>query len=315
MTSAWVEGFDLAVMPGIFYQPLDRRSFLRISAFGTAAVVSGCRTPPAPAPASISAGREFHLALLSDTHIPADRTNRYRGFNPGENLKRTVPEVVAAGPEGVIVNGDAARLEGLPGDYDEFKRLLEPVSAVSPVYISLGNHDHRANFFKAFPAPRGERQKVEGKHVLVIEHAVARIVMLDSLLYVNQAAGLLGKSQRQWLAGYLPQQADRPVVLFVHHTLKDGDGDLLDADRLFDLIRPHHQVKAIFYGHSHVWDLGERQGVKLINLPAVGYNFRDQDPVGWVDARFGSSGVQLKLHAFGGNIAENGRSVEIRWTA
>ena len=61
----------------------------------------------------------------------------------------------------------------------------------------------------------------------------------------------LGKAQRQWLADFLAGSDDRPTVLFVHHTLGDGDGDLLDINRLYRLVRPHRKVKAIFYGHSH----------------------------------------------------------------
>jgi hypothetical protein len=108
--------------------------------------------------------------------------------------------------------------------------------------------------------------------------------------------------------------ADRPTVLVVHHTLGDGDGDLLDVDRLFGLLRPYRHVKAIFYGHSHVWDRQERDGIQLINLPAVGYNFRDQDPVGWVQAWFHPSGVRLKLRAFAGNRERDGELVEVAWS-
>jgi hypothetical protein len=102
-------------------------------------------------------------------------------------------------------------------------------------------------------------------------------------------------------------------VIFVHHSLEDNDGDLADVDRLFEIIKPHRQVKAIFYGHSHVWALTERQRVQLINLPAVGYNFRDKDPVGWVDARFHSNGVQLTMHAFAGNTATDGKTFDVKW--
>jgi hypothetical protein len=88
---------------------------------------------------------------------------------------------------------------------------------------------------------------------------------------------------------------------------------MLDANRLFEIIRPHRQVKAIFYGHSHAWNLSERQGVKLINLPAVGYNFADHEPVGWVDARFRRNGVDLTLHAIAGNRDQNGKTSRVLW--
>ena len=99
-----------------------------------------------PALSAADAGSEFRIALLSDTHVPGDRKNGYRGFNPWENLQAVVPEVSAIKPQAVILNGDAARLEGKPEDYQEVKSLLEPLASVAPIYLSLGNHDDRANF-------------------------------------------------------------------------------------------------------------------------------------------------------------------------
>jgi Icc protein len=250
---------------------------------------------------------------LSDTHVPGDRVNGHRGFNPWENLRRVAPEVVAARPEATILCGDAARLEGKVEDYEELKALLAPVAAVSPVFIGMGNHDERGNFRKVFGARPEGAPEVGDRQILALEYPELRILVLDSLLRVNMTPGLLGKAQREWLGKYLDEHSDRPVVLFVHHTLEDRDGDLLDADRLFGLIRPHRHVKAIFYGHSHVWERKEREGVQLVNLPAVGYNFNDQQPIGWVEAQFGARGVDLTLRAIGGNLADNGRTVSVRW--
>lgn len=293
-------------MPVILDTAISRRAFLA----GAAASVAVLGLPQL---AGAQNKNTLHLAMLSDTHIPGDRQNGHRGFNPWENLKSIVPDVVAAAPEGVIVNGDAARLQGLPEDYTEFLALLEPVAQVAPIYIGLGNHDDRANLLAAVPKPDGTLAPVDGRLVTIIEHPIARIIMLDSLHYVNQVHGLLGKAQREWLASYLQEHTDRPVVLCLHHTLGDSDGDLLDSDRFFALLEPHKHVKAIFYGHSHFWTRSERQGIQLINLPAVGYNFRDDQPVGWVDALFHPDGVRLTLHACGGNTAEDGKVTEIAW--
>jgi 3',5'-cyclic AMP phosphodiesterase CpdA len=181
------------------------------------------------------------------------------------------------------------------------------------VFIGLGNHDDRANFNKVFMHPAGEKAGIKDKHVVVIDDESVRIVILDSLMYVNKVAGLLGKDQRKWLAEFLATNSDKPVVLFVHHTLEDNDGDLMDADKMFEIISPHRQVKAIFYGHSHVWAKTERNGIKMVNLPAVGYNFRDEDPVGWVDAKFDAEGVSLTLRAIGGNKTEDRRITRLNW--
>ena len=147
----------------------------------------------------------------------------------------------------------------------------------------------------------------------VIEHEAVRVVVLDSLLYVNQVAGLLGKAQRAWLAAYLPKIADRPAVLFVHHPPSDEDGDLLDGDRLLGIVQANPHVKALFHGHAHVWALGRRDRLHVVSLPALGYNFSDAQPVGWVDARFRPDGVSLTLRALAGNRADDGKTTSLEW--
>jgi 3',5'-cyclic-AMP phosphodiesterase len=296
-------------MPGLFFEPLDRRRFLTATALGaTALSITGCHS------ASKHAGNDnLHVALISDTHIPADKSNEYRGFKPWENLEKIVPEIANARPEGVIHCGDVARVEGLAGDYQEVRSLLQPVAAFAPIYIGLGNHDHRANFSATFPAMQHLRANVADKHVLVLDEGFVRILLLDSLLYTNKTAGLLGKKQRSWLSEFLATNSDKPIVIFVHHTLGDEDGELMDARRLFEMVEPHKQVKAIFYGHSHVWEFKRQDRLHLINLPAVGYNFKDADPVGWVDARFDPNGVSLTLRVLAGKHADDKRVRRLDW--
>jgi 3',5'-cyclic-AMP phosphodiesterase len=294
-------------MPAFLQSQVDRRAFIKTLSLGAAAV--------SLAPLSAKTKVEpFRVALISDTHIPADANEVYRGFNMVNNFKRITPEVIAMKPQLVIHDGDAARTEGKIEDYQALTNLLQPINSVAPVCINLGNHDDRANFGTVFKAIAGEKQNVTGKNVLVIEHEYVRFIILDSLMYTNKVAGQLGKAQRDWLAKYLPTAKDRPAALFVHHSLENNDGDLVDVDHLFEILKPNKHVKAIFYGHSHVWSLTERQRVKLINLPAVAYNFRDQDPLGWVEGSFHPKGVDLTMRAFAGNTADNGRTFNIKWS-
>jgi 3',5'-cyclic-AMP phosphodiesterase len=300
-------------VPGLYSQSIRRREFLRISFLaGAAVVLPACRTSQGVSP---SAGNEIHLALLSDTHVAGDRERGKdpRGFDPWANLQQAAPDIAAKSPRGVILNGDAASREGLTADYQELRALLEPLGRVAPVYIGFGNHDDRANFKAVFNSSSGLDAGVPNHRTLVIEESFLRFIVLDSLLYVNKVAGLLGQQQRTWLSEYLAAHREKPTILFVHHTLGEGDGDLLDAARLFEIIRPHRHVKAVFYGHSHVWNISERQGVKLINLPALGYNFSAEQPVGWVDARFRRDGVDLTLHAIAGNRTQDGQTFLVLW--
>jgi 3',5'-cyclic AMP phosphodiesterase CpdA len=298
-------------MPGLFHQPVSRRDFLQSAAllsFGSLGIHAAESQPRSGANS-----KSVRLALLSDTHIAADPANQNRNFFPTENLRSLVPAVAASDPAAVLLNGDAARLAGEPGDYEALRGLLAPLAEKAPVLIGLGNHDHRANFSKVFPAPPALQQTVTGKHVLVFDPGPVRIVLLDSLLYVNQVAGLLGVQQREWLGKFLKQSDRKPTILFVHHTLGEGDGELLDVDRLFALIRPHRKVKAIFFGHSHKYSFTQRQGVHLVNLPAVGYNFSDTEPVGWVDSVFTGKGAKLTLRAIGGDRTKDNQSTTLSW--
>ena len=297
-------------MAGILFDPIGRRKFMVRSAVAAATVMM---TRPHIGQGWTERNETLHLALLSDTHIPADSSTEKRGFRPWENLKTIVPEIVAATPDGVILNGDAAYLTGELDDYEALKALMRPITELSPIYIGFGNHDNRSNFFEVIDLVSGDLQPVVSKHVVAIEHPTVRVLVLDSLLYVNKVAGLLGKAQRTWLAQYLQETDDRPTVFFVHHTLDDRDSDLLDVDSMFHLIRRHSKVKAIFYGHSHAYRITEQQGVHLINIPAVGYNFEDNQPVGWVDAQFHSEGVNLTLRAFAGNLDSNGETTMLKW--
>lgn len=289
---------------------MNRRSFIRtgVAALGTLVTLNaGCST------ALRKEEKETRLALLGDTHIPEDVENNYRGFYPYQNLQKAIPEIISARPDGVVIAGDLARLTGEPGDYANLKKLISPVAEKTPVLMALGNHDNRTNFLKVFDEIPGDKQDIKGKHVVVVKKASARVIMLDSLLYVNKVPGLLGKAQRQWLENYLMECDETPTILCFHHTLSDGDGDLLDVPRLFSMIAPIRKVKAIVYGHSHVYGFSEFEGIHLINLPAVGYNFSDSEPVGWVEARLRSRGGDFVLHTIGGNQDRDGSVTSLAW--
>jgi 3',5'-cyclic AMP phosphodiesterase CpdA len=299
-------------MPGLFYTPLSRREFVERSgkflAAGAAVSLSGPREVRAA-----DQSPRIHLALLSDTHVAADPKTEYRKFLPWENLKLALSQAIQGHPDGLILNGDAARLSGELVDYQEIKALLKPAAENFPLYIAMGNHDNRENFDKVFASDSDNAQPVKDKHVLVVERPTLRLMVLDSLLYSNKVAGLLGKAQRDWLDRYLAKADTRPTVLFVHHTLGEEDGELLDAEALFRIVRPYRKVKAIFYGHSHQYSYAQDHGIHLVNLPAVGYNFADKEPVGWVDAQFSGAGVDLTLHAFGGNRQKDTQTTSLSW--
>jgi 3',5'-cyclic AMP phosphodiesterase CpdA len=262
---------------------------------------------------SRSGGNPARWAFLSDTHIAADPEDRYRGFSPYRNLQKVFAEIQEDLPEGLVITGDIARLTGQKADYENFKRLLFNTLSQRPVYLALGNHDQRHNFLGSFESLAGQRQAIKDRHVLTVDAGVARFILLDSLLLTNEAPGFLGKDQRAWLQHHLQTCDDKPVILFLHHPLRDDDGDLLDAPRLFEILRPFSKVKALVYGHSHEYAFSEHEGIHLVNVPAVGYNFADNEPVGWVEVRLTGAGGEFILHAIGGDRKLDGAGQRLRW--
>jgi Icc protein len=298
-------------MAEVYYKSINRRNFIKAGLGAFAGLIAfdidtsfGSRR---------NDKQTCRWAFLADTHIPENINDNYRKFYPYQNLQKVIPQILSVQPDGVAIAGDLARLEGKVGDYANLKKLLKPVAGKTPIFMALGNHDNRDNFLSLFNNTPGEKQPVGGKHVVVVNKQPIRLIILDSLFYVNKVPGLLGKAQRQWLGDYLRKCDDTPTILCFHHTLGDGDGDLLDVPRLFDLIKPIRKVKAIFYGHSHEYGYSEFEGIHLINLPAMGYNFSDTEPVGWVEARLTAKGGDFTLHVVAGNKEKDGYVTKLTW--
>lgn len=289
----------------VFVPTSTRRQFL-----AAAGATAASLTFPGTLLARASQNRPLRMALLSDTHIPANPAERYRGFSPVDNLAQVVPQVVAAGVDAALFGGDLARLKGLPEDYARLQAMVAPITSKMPVGMVLGNHDHRGNFLDAFkPA---SATTVQSKYATTRETGGLRFILLDSLLATDVTPGQLGNAQRTWLAKELAASTTTTIVV-VHHTLGENDGELMDAPRLFDVLRPHRHVKAIMYGHSHKYEVIEREGLQLINMPAVGYNFSETEPVGWLESVWTAEGVDLTLRSVAGNQAANGQTTSVHW--
>jgi 3',5'-cyclic AMP phosphodiesterase CpdA len=301
-------------MPYLTIPKTGRRDFLKQAGLSLGALFAGgCahvrQTAGRP-------GEPAHWALMADTHVSLDPTETQREFVINDNMKKAVAEIAVARPHGAIITGDCARLRGRLLDYDRLWRITRSLRDTVPVGFALGNHDQRDNFRQVFYRHPGEAAPVEGKHVLVIDcdDAGIRIILLDSLNVTNDTPGLLGEDQRAWLADFLDADDYRPTFLFFHHPPDDGGGNLKDYEELLDIAFPRRQVKAIFYGHSHVYRYDKVENdLDLINIPAIGYNFKDSVPVGWLESRLTREGGQFTLRAIGGNTADNGQVKTLTW--
>ncbi|HNS21993.1 MAG TPA: metallophosphoesterase [Sedimentisphaerales bacterium] len=285
----------------------DKRRFLTMSL----AAAGGMLTLPHGCNRSARRPDTTRWAFLSDTHIHGNPHYRFRGFSTYENLQRVADQIGEDMPEGLVITGDLARSKGSSEAYENFKSLLAPIARHRPVHLCVGNHDHREDFVQAFTGSAGTAA-IKDRHIVTAMAGPIRMIVLDTLLYVNTFPGMLGKLQRLWLETYLGASDETPTILFCHHAPR---ADLLDTRRLFEIISPARKVKALVFGHSHRYEFTQRDGIHLINLPATGYNFTSAQPVGWVEARLTREGGEFTLHAVGGNMSQHGSTRSLHWRA
>lgn len=297
----------------ISFHPISRRRFLAGSLAGGTALALGGFSLADDKPVDPN-----HFVLFSDTHVDADPMKLDRQVNMYDHLRQSVGEMLKlqTSPAAVLINGDCAHLQGQTKDYERFLELLDPIRKEGiPIHAGFGNHDNRERFWNAVPPDQQRAKSVEDRQVLVIETPRADWIMLDSLQQTNVTPGVLGEAQLEWLGKELDQRKARRVIVMVHHQPDEREKvqGLIDTKALLDVLLPRKQVKALLYGHTHVWRLEKRQELHCINLPAVAYPFDNVEPTGWVDVHLSDTGMTLELHCTDHSHLKNGDKHELTW--
>jgi 3',5'-cyclic AMP phosphodiesterase CpdA len=262
------------------------------------------RIAAAPPPDGKAEGAWY--ALVADIHIAADPARRVFHQNMTDHLKAVVADILAAAepPHGVVIAGDLAMWDGQPGDYHSLLLLLEPLRAARiPIHMALGNHDDRGYFREVLPSG----SLLDDKQVSAVDGQGLRFVLLDSLEEVCATSGRLGPAQLDWLAKDLDAHDMIPTIVVVHHNPKSVPWSkvpgLEDSGSLMEVLSSRHHVKAVVFGHTHVFRVRNQDGLHLINLPATAYSFDSHQPLGYCRFRPDANGAGCELRCVGGNRA------------
>lgn len=257
------------------------------------------------------------FALLADTHIAEDPERVLRGAKMSEHLEKVCQQLIKleVTPARAFIDGDCAVTAGESGDYATLLKLLQPVRDHGiPFHLALGNHDHRERMWEGIKFTKDD-SVLEEKHVSLIKTPRVNWIVLDSLIRVNHTPGEIGEHQLKWLKETLDKHSNQPVMIMIHHnpTLSGNKNSLTDTKALYDVIVPAKQVKAVFFGHTHNWNINQYEGIHLVNLPPVAYVFSKGKPSGWVDCLVSDDSMQLTLHSLNKNHDEHMKTHQLKW--
>lgn len=262
--------------------------------------------------------RDRHtFAFLSDAHIAADPKTVHSEINMADHLSACVQQIGAwpVKPAAILVTGDLAFQHGAPADYVTFGQRLQPLRALAPIHLTLGNHDEREHFWQAFPHDATPSPTLPPRQASWFASGGVNWFLLDSLDVTAQTPGRVGAPQLEWLDGALTAQRHEPAIIVCHHPLDPtGFLGLQDTPAMEELFAQHRQVKAFIFGHTHNWNVARHaSGVHLINLPQTAYAFLPGRPSGWVRATLSRTGMEVELRCLDPQHPEHGQVARLNW--
>jgi 3',5'-cyclic AMP phosphodiesterase CpdA len=308
-----------------------RRSFLKRAALfcGATAMAKPHNLFADEQPRESTAEPEDVWALVTDMHL-SDGTNPPPEYNVRFQSVITSMLAEPVKPQRLLLLGDNVD-DGTSKQYQRLLDLLRPVvmSGIG-IHASLGNHDHRERFREIreqlLPAPEKRDKSIthivrteplaegEDKHLEILETKRANFFVLDSLIKTHQREGQLGKHQLDWLAAELDRRKDKPAILIAHHpAVNAGANGLADAIPLWHLLGSRHQVKAYFFGHTHIWTNYRLGRIHQIGFPATS-RCSPLTVLGWVLMTLYDDGVRLTLKTCNPAHPRNEESVHLKWS-
>ena len=296
----------------VYIPPMNRRRFLKTTSLAATGLMIGCKDSIT---GSYSDGSDVpvdpnYFALISDTHIDHPKTVAH-GYYTANNLEMTVNRILNNPerlPAGVIINGDFGDIRATADQYGLAKWILKPLSEAGiPVYIAIGNHDLRDQFFQVFEDYLDKNGPVPNRHVGMIETPNVYILLTDTSEGMS-TPGLFRDHQLQWINDTLHTYNDKPVLLFGHHPAQS----LGDFDAFFNVVNPHKHAKAYIAGHLHRMELNMRGDFHLLLQPCT-RGTGQTTPIGFFHAQILSDRLDFVVDNIDRNSHWHGRRYSLAY--
>jgi 3',5'-cyclic AMP phosphodiesterase CpdA len=211
---------------------------------------------------------------ITDTHLNAPgKESLFKKVNMADKLRSVFEHVrvTKKKPDFVLITGDLVH-EGDKEDYEYFRKLVDEASEAigAPVYVTLGNHDHRAPFREGY---LGEEASEQAYFYSVTIDGL-RLIALNSQVE-GQHHGTIDEEQLAWLAEQLKQPSPNGTVVALHHPLLNvsimsADHMLTNSEELSKALKTG-EIVGIFAGHVHSNNVGTFDG--MLSVAASGSAF------------------------------------------
>ncbi|MBN9560708.1 MAG: phosphodiesterase [Alphaproteobacteria bacterium] len=193
------------------------------------------------------------IAQITDLHVASTSAPLFGRVDTREHFRRAIDHLrgISPLPDLLVLTGDLADT-GSPEEYRFVREALDQLSI--PSFIIPGNHDKREALREVFQhhqyLPRS------GYIQYLVSHLPLQLIGLDTLAE-GHGHGELCQERLDWLDARLAQ-ADKPVILFMHHPPAATGLDAIDemglrvgAERLAEIVQRHRNVERILCGHVH----------------------------------------------------------------
>lgn len=217
-------------------------------------------------------GRSLRVVQITDTHLYGD-SGRLAGVDTEASCRAVIEAVRrhSTPADLLLLTGDLVH-DGSTDTAAAYAAAKRRVDALGlPGLVIPGNHDDAAHMARTFHAGP----------VCNAGHLVAAdwlFIMLDSTV-AGHTGGHLDGEQLQWLDDCLGANADRHVLVGLHHHPVAIGCDWIDrigvdnGDALFEVLDRHDAVRAVVWGHVHQEFDGWHRDIRLLASPSTCVQF------------------------------------------
>lgn len=208
---------------------------------------------------------------LTDFHFLARGRKTMFGVDTEQSFADVVASALQSGPRPdlALLTGDLVQ-DPEASAYERLKARLSPLPC--PMYCLPGNHDDPELIVHLLA-----QGNIHYQPRIILDHW--QIICLDSTI-PDRPQGRLPEQQLELLNALLGEQPRRHALIALHHHPVASGSPWMDtmllenADRFFEVLGRHGQVRGVVFGHVHQAMDETHRGVRILSSPSTCFQFK-----------------------------------------